>query len=117
MSFYKILTEKIPQVEERKEEVVRHNSEPTPMGDIGLVLNSSKSLMEEEKGLLTPSSKTLSYTTMGHLLTTFKDGAQLKKLEDMIEFIKLEVEAIKEKINKVNQENITYKKRFKELLQ
>lgn len=72
-----------------------------------------KLLIEDDKGMLAPN-KVLSYTTMGNLLTTFKDEVQLKKLEEMLEYIKMEVEKSRDKIRRLDNETVELRKKFKE---
>lgn len=69
------------------------------------------SAMEDEKGI----GKMPSCMTMSHLFVQFKDEAQLKKLEEMLEYIKTEVEKGKERIKKLDSENVTLRDRFKEI--
>ena len=112
------MTERLPptvqRVESESEELVRPSSETIPMADIGLGLNHSKSHIEEEKTMLTPTGNKLSYTNMAHLWTSFKDEPQVRKLEDMLEYIRLEVEKKREALRKLEEENLALRRKFKE---
>ena len=113
-----------PQLEENKEEPMKldmpssamSESCSTPLLDLAPVLERQKSsAIEEDKGGVTSAmAKAVSYTTMTHLLTQFKDEAQLKKLEEMLEYIKTEVDKSREKIKKLDEDNSALRKKFKE---
>ncbi len=78
-------------------------------------MEKQKSTIEEDKGAATPAAtKTVSHVNMTHLFTQFRDDAQLKKLEEMLEYIKTEVEKSRERIKKLDDENALLRKKFKD---
>jgi len=87
---------------------------PIPLESM-VSLDRQKSALEDEKEGMTPMApKTVSYLTMSNNLTQFKDEQQLKKLEEMLEYIKFEADKKRELIKKLDEENNQLRKKFKD---
>lgn len=74
--------------------------------------NEGNAMAEEEKGPFTITENELSYTKMPELLSTFNDEAQVNRLEEMLEFMKSEVERGKEHLKKLLEERIKLRKKY-----
>jgi len=85
---------------------------PTTEAMIDTMTKQKSIAGEEDKNA--NAGKNISYETMSHLFTPFRDDVQLKKLEEMLEYIKLEVEKSREKIRKLDGENSSLRDKFKE---
>ncbi len=104
----------MPQAEEMKVDPAKAEDPalPAPM-DTAEGLQRQRSTVGEDEKI---GGRIVSYTTMpAHMFTQFRDDAQLKKLEEMLEYIKTEVEKGREKIRTLDKENEDLRGKFKDV--